>query len=140
MYNSNNPRHSIYAELNQVHSRMLAKYNFTKEIMPDIARAKIMTKYLRAFKQIGNKDGNHTSPIQIPMEAEAIDEITKIVGNALGIGQHGGYSLFRMRHNWYLDKQKDWGADDVFEAELNQLLNAALDKATNGMGIGGSSA
>ena len=140
MHSSNNPRHSIYEEMRQVHNTMLAKYNLTKEAMPDIARAKIMTKYLRAFKQIGNKDGNHASPIQIPMEAEAIDEITKMVGEALGIGKQGGYSLFRMRHDWYLHKQKEWGVDDVFEAELNQLLNHALDKATGGLGIGGSGA
>lgn len=140
MYTSSDPKHSIYDEMRRVHQSMLDKYNLEKEAKGDIARAEIMTQYLRAFKQIGNKDGTRTSSIQLPMEAEAVQDIAEMVGRTLGIGQKGGYSLFRMKHSWYLDKQKEWGADDVFEAELNALLNAALDKATDGKGIGGDKA
>jgi hypothetical protein len=32
---------------------MIKKYNLEKEAVADIARAKIMTKYLRAFKHAG---------------------------------------------------------------------------------------
>ena len=105
MYSSNKPEHSIYAEMRKVHTKMLDRYNFKKEALQDIARAKIMTKYLRAFKQIGDKDGSHTSPIQLPMEAEAVNEISKMVGKALGIGEQKGYSLFKMKHSWYEAKK-----------------------------------
>lgn len=128
--------HSIYDEMRAVHSQMLNQYNYTREAAPDIARAKIMTKYLRAFKQIGNKQGSGTSPIQTSLEEQAMAEIANMVGKTLGIN---AYSLFRNQHFWYSKGDRSsknlWGADDVFEAELMQFLNIAIERASNGTAL-----
>lgn len=137
MFQSNNPKHSIYAEMKAVHDSMIAKYNLDKTAAADIARAKTMTKYLRAFKAIGNREGTGNTPIQTSFEAEAMAEVAKMVGQTLGIN---AYSLFRNPHFWYANNKQNgdrtaknlWGADDVFEAELMTFLNVALDKATSG--------
>lgn len=132
MYTSDDPKHSIYAEMRRVHNSMIAKYNLDRSAASDIARAKTMTKYLRAFKAAGNRASQGDSPIQTSFETEAMAEIAAKVGKALGIKK---YSLFRNQHFWYGNDKGDrsakslWGADDVFEAELATFLNTALTKA-----------
>lgn len=127
-YVSSNPKHSISAEMNQVHQAMIKKYNLEREATADIVKAKIMTKYLRAFKNAGLHPSKGTSQnlIQTSLETQAMEQISQNVGKALGIGR---YSLFRNQHFWYKDKQSEWGADDVFEAELKEFLNIAVKKA-----------
>ena len=133
MYTSDDPKHSVYAEMRNVHNAMISKYNLDRAAAPDIARAKVMTRYLRAFKAAGNRvDSNGSYPIQTSFEVEAMQEIATHVGQALGIKK---YSLFRNQHFWYGNDKGDrsaknlWGADDVFEAELATFLNTALEKA-----------
>lgn len=121
--------HSIYDEMRRVHDQMLAKYNLEKAAAADVKRAQKMETYLRAFKAAGNKNADKIHPVIKGLDAQAMSDIADQVGAALGIGK---YSLFRMQHKWYLDSQQRWGADDVFEAELQQFLNIAVEKATQG--------
>lgn len=123
-----NKDHDINTELNEVHSRMIAKYNLKKQASSDVVKAKQMEAYLRTFKALGNQHDDKIMPtFQNELETEAMRQIALDVGVALGINS---YSLFRNQHRWYLDSQSRWGADDVFEAELQTLLNIALNKAS----------
>lgn len=120
--------HSIEEELDKVHAKMIAKYNMKKAARRDIATAKRMEYYLRIFKALGNQHDDRIQPVfQNALEAEAFTQISEQVGQALGIKN---YSLFRNQHQWYLNSGERWGADDVFEAELTQLLNIALEESS----------
>lgn len=123
-----NKDHNINTELDEVHNRMIAKYNLKRKATSDVARAKQMEGYLRMFKALGNQRDDKIMPsFQNELESEAMKQIALDVGAALGINS---YSLFRNQHKWYLDSQTRWGADDVFEAELSALLNVALERAS----------
>ena len=124
-----NLEHSLPSELAAVHDDMIATYELEEAARADAARAKVMERYLREFKQLGNKNVGSTTGYQASMEAEAMKELAQEVGKALGIGQKEGYSLFGNEHNWYLKEQSAWGADDVFEAEFAKLLELAGQKA-----------
>lgn len=121
--------HSLPSELAAVHDDMIATYELEQSARVDAARAKVMERYLREFKQIGNKSVKSTTGFQTSMEAEAMRELAQEVGQALGIGQKQGYSLFGNAHSWYIKEQAAWGADDVFEAEFAKLLELAGSKA-----------
>lgn len=121
--------HSLPTELAEVHDDMVNTYELEQKAKTDAARAKVMEKYLREFKQLGNKNVGSTTGYQTSMEAEAMKELAQEVGQALGIGQKQGYSLFGNAHSWYLKEQAAWGADDVFEAEFAKLLELAGQKA-----------
>ena len=123
--------HSIYDEMRDVHTRMIAKYNIEKSAAADIRRAEKMEQYLRAFKAAGNQRNDKIQgPIIKGLEQQAMADLATQVGQALGIGQ---YSLFRNEHLWYKGvSQQRWGADDVFEAELQRFLNIAVQEATGG--------
>ena len=110
---------------------MMRRYNIKTKAKADIARAKRMEYYLRAFKAAGNQHDDKIAPtIQKELESEGLQAIAQDVGKALGINT---YSLFRNKHSWYHGKsQARWGADDVFEAELSALLDIALEKASGG--------
>lgn len=131
IYTDNSPKHSIYKELQTVHNRMIEKYNLERAAAPDIARAKIMTKYLRIFKGIGEYGNrNNNFFIQTSLEEQAINNIINEVEVELGFKSQ---TLFRHEHIWYkggkTDSRNLWGADDVFEAELRTFLNAAAKQA-----------
>lgn len=131
-----NKEHSIYDEMRAVHTAMLTKYNLERSAAEDIARAKTMEKYLRAFKNAGNKHKDkNNNVIQDSLEEQAMSDLAEQVGQSLGIGK---YSLFRNAHSWYLDSQARWGADDVFEAEFAKFLDISLDKATDGKADSGA--
>lgn len=125
--------HSIYDEMRRVHDQMDAKYKMRRSAATDIRKAQKMEMYLRAFKAAGNKNNDKIHPVIKGLDAQAMSDIADQVGAALGIGK---YSLFRMQHKWYLDSQSRWGADDVFEAELQQFLNIAVEQATQGQATG----
>lgn len=123
--------HSVTEELDAVHKKMMRRYNLKTKAKADIAKAKRMEMYLRAFKAAGNQHDDKITPaIQSELEAQALQQIAQNVGQALGIN---AYSLFRNQHSWYHGKsQARWGADDVFEAELATLLDLALEHASGG--------
>lgn len=122
--------HSIYDEMNRVHTQMDARYKMQRSAAADIKRAKQMEQYLRAFKAAGNKRDDKQSPVLQGLEEQAMRDLAEKVGQALGISD---YSLFRNQHLWYKGvSQQRWGADDVFEAELHRFLNLAITEATNG--------
>ena len=122
--------HSIYDEMRDVHTRMIAKYNVGKSAAGDIKRARQMEEYLRAFKAAGNQRDDKQPAVIKGLEEQAMADLAAQVGKALGIGD---YSLFRNEHLWYKKvSQSRWGADDVFEAELQQFLNIAVEQATQG--------
>lgn len=128
MYGSQNS-HSIYAEMRDVHTRMIRKYRLNQEVANDVARAKTMENYLRAFKQAGNFK-QKSSSLQASLEKQMMQDIAAEVGRRLNIDR---YSLFRNKHFWYSDSsQQRWGADDVFEAELQRFLNVAIERASDG--------
>ena len=134
--------HSLPSELADVHNDMINTYELEQKAQADAARAKVMEGYLRKFKQLG-KNKNQNNPIyQDDLEAQAWQELSREVGNALGITSHTGYySLFANVHSKYIDKQSEWGADDVFEAEFAKLLELAGQKAASkktsiGIGVG----
>lgn len=129
VYISSTPKHDIRTELNEVHKNMINKYKLQQNAFKDKERAEIMTKYLQAFKKIGN--GEKSNTLQTELEDEAIIEISKKVGEKLGIK---AYSLFKNPHYYYSkEKTKNsqtlWGVDDVFEAELKTFLDVATEKA-----------
>lgn len=131
-----NKNHSIYDEMREVHSRLRDKYIITMAAEYDIARAEMMTSYLQAFKRIANGESVQQNTIGAFLEQEAIEEIAKEVGQAMGIGN---YNLFKMKHFWYGEDKKNssqnlWGTDDVFEAELERFLNIAYERATGEIG------
>lgn len=126
-----NKKHSIYKEMAEVHERLMQRYIINEAAKYDSHRAKIMTQYLQTFKRIANGE-QISSGIGQFLEEDAIVEIAKSVGNAMGIN---GYQLFRMKHFWYAGKeQQRWGTDDVFEAELQRFLNIAYERATGEIG------
>lgn len=119
------PGHSIYAEMEDVHDKMISRYELNKD--DDEERAKTMESYLRYFKKVGNKDFDDN--LVGNLQYQALSNLAQDVSAALGISD---YSLFRMKHNWYLDSRKRWDADDVFEAEFKAFLDAAVTRATSG--------
>ena len=122
-------QHHAIDDLNNVHSRMIAKFELKKRATVDEKRAKKMEQYLRMFKALGNQNSDKIKPsFQLSLEEQAMQDIAEQVGQQLGIKN---YSLFRMQHLWYRDSSQRWGADDVFEAELAKLLNVAGEKAIN---------
>lgn len=133
-----NNDHSIFEELLEVHHHLDAKYDQYKKASADEARAKKMEAYLRAFKAMGNQHDDKITPqFQTELEAQAMQDLAEKVGKSLKIGK---YSLFRNEHKWYLNSSQRWGADDVFEAELEKLLQIAGREATGTktikMGVG----
>lgn len=129
--------HHLIADLKQVHNFLYMKYNVEKEAQIDIERAKVMEKYLRTFKKLGNKNNIGNSKVVQTLEDQAMQDIAQEVGKKLKIGQKNGYSLFANAHSWYSDKQhlSEWQADDVFEAELAKLLQLAGEEALQKKGI-----
>lgn len=122
-------QHHAIDDLNNVHSRMIAKFELKKRATADEIRAKKMEQYLRMFKALGNQQMDKIKPsFQISLEQQAMQDIAQQVGQQLDIKN---YSLFRTQHLWYRDSSQRWGADDVFEAELAKLLNLAGEKAIN---------
>lgn len=125
--------HSLSAEMGIVHSRMIAKYNMRQDAQKDIARAKKMEQYLRAFKSLGTKTtSNGIKPtFQINLETEALQSVAEQVSNNLNLHRKGrSQSIFRWSH--FAGKRAGvTGVDDVFEAELAQLLEVAAAQAVN---------
>ena len=124
-------KHDLSIELDSVHKRMIAKYKIEQEAQKDIKRAQRMEQYLRNFKAAGNayfKDKQKPS-YQLGIENQAMEQLAKEVGMALGLGQKKGYSLFRWSHQAGM-RAGIKGVDDVFEAELSKLLQIAAEKAT----------
>lgn len=126
-FNYREPNHDIYTEMNLVHERLKAKYNKNKN-KSDENRAKIMESYLRYFKKISRQ--NLSEGIVGQMENQALEDLTNQVGKLMGVGYSSSKgALFGLKHFWYKDTKSRWGADDVFEAELKNLLIAAFRTA-----------
>lgn len=127
--------HKLLSDLNQVHSILNTKYNLEQQAAIDVVRAQKMEQYLRNFKRLGtNENAQQNNIVQMSLEEQAMQTIAQEVGKRLGIGQKNsskGYNLFGNEHMWYKDKEhlSEWGADDVFEAELAQLLILAGEEA-----------
>lgn len=125
-------KHSLPGELGDVHARMIEAYELEQAARVDAARAKKMEQYLRAFKMLGKNKNKNNPAYQDSLEAQAFQEVAREVGQALGIEKSTGYySLFGNVHSAYISQQKEWGADDVFEAEFVKLLELAGQKAAN---------
>lgn len=126
--------HSLTQEMNRVHKKMISEYNLKKQAASDIAKAKKMENYLRMFKYIGDNYHKDTSKpsFQVGLEEQAMLSIANEVGKRLNLGQKQGNSLFRWTHEMGRKQEqiRQTGADDVFEAELYNLLNIAAEKAT----------
>lgn len=90
-----------------------------------------MEQYLRAFKYAGDNYRRDTSKpaYQLGLEEQAMQDVANELAKRMGLGQNQGNSLFRWTHKMGLGKDIN-GADDIFEAELYNLLNIALEKAT----------
>lgn len=115
---------------------MTAKFQLEQDAKRDIIRAKKMEQYLRLFKQLGTQENIESiekGAIVASLEEEAFAQVAKKVGQSLGIED---YSLFRMQHMWYANEksQTRWGVDDVFEAELAELLKIAGEEAIQEIG------
>ena len=124
--------HSLPGELGEVHERMIEAYELEEAARADAARAKKMEQYLRAFKMLGKNKNKNNPAYQDSLEAQAFQEVAREVGHVLGIEKNTGYySLFGNVHNAYISQQKEWGADDVFEAEFVKLLELAGQKAAS---------
>lgn len=127
-----NLEHSLSSELAAVHDNMIATYELEQAAKVDAARAKKMEQYLRAFKILGKNKNKNNPAYQDNLEAQAFQEVAREVGRTLGIEKSTGYySLFGNIHSAYITQQKEWGADDVFEAEFVKLLELAGQKAAN---------
>lgn len=129
-------QHSIQEEVTYVHGQLEAKYKFHRKAQSDIAKAKQMEKYLREFKAIVNQKKGQNDIIVGELEDQAIKNIAEQIGMSLGID---GYKLFHNLHgeNYLLARSK--GADDIFELELQQFLNLAIEEATQGQATGDAS-
>lgn len=126
--------HHLSTEMNLVHKKMESTYNLQAEANKDIATAKKMEQYLRAFKYAGDnfrKDTQKPS-FQVGLEYSAMSQIADQVAQRLGLGQQQGNSLFRWTHQMGFNQAKAVGADDIFEAELANLLQVAANEATSG--------
>jgi hypothetical protein len=125
-------KHSLPGELGDVHTRMIEAYELEQAARVDAARAKKMEQYLRAFKMLGKNKNKNNPAYQDSLEAQAFQKVAREVGQALGIEKSTGYySLFGNVHSAYISQQKEWGADDVFEAEFVKLLELAGQKAAS---------
>lgn len=126
--------HSLHSEMETVHAKMLSKYNITKTAKKDIDKAKRMEQYLRAFKSLRSKQAkSQIKPtFQIALENEALEAIARQATQNLGLSQKKGISLFRWGH--IAGRRAGiTGVDDVFEAELSELLKVAAQEATGNM-------
>ena len=123
--------HSLSAEMNQVHNRMITKYNLIKTAHKDIERAQRMEQYLRAFKSLRSTHAKkQIKPnFQISLETEALEQIALEASQNLGLNSKKGASIFRWGHIAGR-KAGITNVDDVFEAELSELLKVAAEKAT----------
>lgn len=123
------PGHSIYAEMEDVHDKMISRYEVDNS--GDIERAEKMESYLRYFKKVGRHTEAGKANLVGDLEYQALGDLSDDINTALGLNRS---TIFRSRHSKYRDKQGLWGVDDIFEAELKELLNAAVKKATSNTG------
>ena len=124
--------HSLSMELGQVHNRMKQRYNLQQQAAEDVQKAYKMEMYLRNFKVAGNeywKKEKIQPGYKTSIETQAMEEIATQVRKNLKLGSSGLNALFRWKHKDAQDVAKSVGADDIFEAELNEMLQVASKMA-----------
>lgn len=128
-------KHTLSSEMKQVHDRMLSQYKLDQQAAADVAKAKKMEYYLRAFKFAGdNYYRDSIKPTyETMLDQEAMSLIANQVAMRLNLGQKQGNSLFRWTHQMGYQQGLKVGADDIFEAELYNLLTIAGEQAIEGV-------
>lgn len=131
--------HNIYQSLKEVHEALIDKYNIEKNATNDIARAKIMERYLRTFKGLAQSEKNSASfkkSYSEQMDMQAIIAIAESVQQQIAAQSPNGKAgrLFQNVHQRFVGKNAIAGVDDIFELELTKLLNTAVQHASTNKG------
>lgn len=126
--NSLKKTHTITSGLQEVHSRMLMKFNIANS--QEVAIAKKLQTYLQYFKKIFNHPENYMTddPLlaALGLDEEAIKEMRTRFQQVLQVTDKYN-QIFRSQHNWY-NNRTDF--DDIVEGEVNALLQVMAEKAT----------
>ena len=130
IYLSSKPKHSIQAELDYVHNVIMSYQDLKQQAATDVAKAKVLERYLRKFKIARRQVEASPEGIQKDLENIAINDIETIItstNTSLGFSGASG-ALFRRVHGDFLGA-KSRGGDDIFEAEFSTFLNQILQTA-----------
>lgn len=133
--------HHAIDELNTIHSKMKDYYCRQEEVEADKNKALQMELYLRDFKELASERYKSNLGKQIKaqrmLELKGMNEILDAVQQATG-----SKYLFNMAHGWDDSNEiaKQYNADDVFEAQLYELLQKAgeysLKKNSKNLNLG----
>ena len=130
-----NDEHKITKDFKEIHDKMLLKYNLEQAAANDVKVAVEMEQILRYLKMKGapNTEIANRAREDIGIDkalAEQCDLIFNMTLNGLNSNGFALKSLFSTTHSEQYEASKNFGVDDIVEAEIAAVL-ASLDKLAN---------
>lgn len=130
-----NDEHKITKDFKEIHDKILLKYNLEQAAANDVKVAAEMEQILRYLKMKGapNTEIANRAREDIGIDkalAEQCDLIFNMTLNGLNSNGFALKSLFSTTHSEQYEASKNFGVDDIVEAEIAAVL-ASLDKLAN---------